>query len=348
MAVSTDISTQAFLAAERGLAEAVGGRYRHEYGRVAEDAIYEVSETEYSGGVETRYTLRFRSIDSNVFFVESTGEVLGGGRFAGATHRAGMFVRPVEGDFTVRSAIETVGSARITGHGYVSGHDHIPEGWEDRCGPLQESVPAVISSGLSYTHGSGTADGTDPPIVQDTTIDLDTFLVFGGLTFDELAAHADFTLRPGVYDPQPSYNEDGTCDVTDPNNWGEASGPCANHFPVIYIRGPGRMQLHGFGQGILLVDGDFAVRGGGRYTGIVITRGQLSSPGWGNGGVTGGLIIYNNGDSDEEYTIAGNGVALYSRCAVNAATRYANALNDVVPIVSRGWVDVSGSGAAIY
>ena len=346
VSMSAEFSTEAFLAAERGLAEAIGGSHTDAYSRVSGDAIYETSATARSGDVETRYTLRFKALGNDLFFVESTGEVLSGNRFAGATHRTGMIVRPVEGGVTVRSAVETVGEVEVGGNGYVSGHDRTPTGWEDRCDEPGGSVPGIVSSGPSETSGNGEVDGADPPIVQDPDIDPSTFLVFGGMTYDQLAARADYTIGSGNnISPEPSYAADGTCDVSDSNNWGESTGPCANHFPVIHVTGDA--VLKGTGQGILLVDGDFVARGGGRFTGLVIVLGELKQGG-GNGGVTGGVIVFNDGDHNEDYKINGNGIALYSRCAVNTATRYANAFNEIVPIVERNWVDLSGSGAATY
>jgi hypothetical protein len=345
VATSTEYSSEAFLTAERGLAEAIGGLPTSRYFQIAEGTVWETSAEEESGGVDTRYTLRIRSLGNDLYFVESTGEILGGGQFAGAAHRTGVMVRPVSADFEIRAAIETLGSVTVSGNGFVSGDDHIPTDWDD-CPPLDESVPGIVSSDESGTHGAGDVAG-NPPIEQDTTLTPESFMVFGDITYDQLAAMADYTLSPGVHNPSPSYNQDGSCDTSDSNNWGHATGACENWFPVVHIQGSGTAQLHGTGQGILLVDGDFVARGGGRFNGIIIVRGQLLVGG-GNGGVTGGILVYNDGNPTANYMINGNGIALYSSCAVNQSIQNASALNRIMPIAERSWVDLSGSGAASY
>ncbi len=344
IAASTKYSTEAFLAAERGIAEAIGGLSASAYRGLAQGAVWETSGSGQSGGVNTRYTLRIRSLGSDLYFVESTGRVLGGGQSAGAAHRTGIMVRPVAASLNLRAAIETLGSVTVSGTGFVSGDDHIPTDWTG-C-TLEESVPGIVSSDVSGTQGAGDVDG-NPPIEQDTTLTADNFMVFGDLTYDGLAALADIAVGAGVLDPGPSYNADGSCDTSDPDNWGHATGACSDWFPVIHVQGGGTAQFHGTGQGILLVDGDFVAQGGARFNGIVIVRGNLLVGG-GNGGVTGGILVYNDGNITGNYMINGNGIALYSSCAINRSIQNANALSRIIPIAERSWMDLSGGGAVSY
>lgn len=341
-AVSEDHSTEAFLASERGLARAVGGFTRADYWAIPVDSTVELARaTQLSGDLETEYVVRVRSLGNNLYFVESTGRVTGGGRYAGAAHRSGMMVRPTTASFEVESALKTLGAVEVSGTGYVSGVDNAPSGWSGcLTGPAK---PGIISSAESYTKGAGGVDG-DPDFVEDDDLSPGEILNFGGMTYDDLVAKADYHVSFGTLSPSPSVDDDGFCDTDDEDNWGATSGPCSSHFPIIHVQGAGASKLHSYAQGILLVDGDFKANGGGRFNGIAIVKGQLLNGG-GNGGVTGAIIVYNDGDTDETYKINGNGVALYSSCAV---ARAEEALSRIAPIAERSWVDLSGAGAAVY
>lgn len=343
VAASAEYSTEAFLAAERGLAYAIGNTTRPEYEAIGEGNEIELSvDPGSSGGVETQSTVRIRSLGNNLYFVESTGRVIGAGKYGGATHRLASMVRPISMTLNVNSALKTMGAVSVSGTGLISGADHTPTGWTG-C-DAADDLPGVISSAPSGTQGGGDVDG-DPPFVQDPSMDPDEFLQFGSMHYDDIAAAADIKVAGGNINPAPSTNPDGTCNTSDPNNFGSATGACQNHFPVIHVQG--NASLQGDGQGIMVVDGDFVAQGGGRFNGIVIVKGKLLTGG-GNGGVTGGIMVYNDGSPTTTYMVNGNGVALYSKCAIERSLAGASAFNRIYPISERSWVDLSGTGTLTY
>ncbi len=122
-------------------------------------------------------------------------------------------------------------------------------------------------------------------------------------------------------------------------NWGEpwygvgAVPECQGYFPVIYRNGNLKVQ-NGRGQGILLVEGDFEVRGNFEFTGLIITKGMLKANGTGNK-ITGGVLAQNT-DLDDN-SLIGNPVVNFSSCAIAMAL---NASAVVRPLTDRSWVQL--------
>jgi hypothetical protein len=83
------------------------------------------------------------------------------------------------------------------------------------------------------------------------------------------------------------------------------------------VNGTGNLQITGgYGQGILLVDGDLSVQGGFEFYGPVIALGHLTTAGTGghfNGGVMAADVNL------EQSTVLGNAVVTYSSCSVSRA-----------------------------
>ena len=107
------------------------------------------------------------------------------------------------------------------------------------------------------------------------------FSMFGSVTFDRLAAHADIVLADTTLTSalRPSLLADERrCDTADPSNWGEprrseatSLAACRNYFPVVHVTGPGlRIVAGGRGQGVLLVDGDLDITGDFDFTGLIV------------------------------------------------------------------------------
>lgn len=69
----------------------------------------------------------------------------------------------------------------------------------------------------------------------------------------------------------------GACDTADLTNWGDPTtggSPCSRHFGL--FGGEGVLTMAGgYGQGVLLVDGDVALTGGAHFFGLVIASGAL-------------------------------------------------------------------------
>ena len=93
-APSLQFSTLAYMAAERGLAHAI---------RSADGTAYEtiplgevrrlLADTVDQSGFPTERVVRARALGNDLYFVESTGRVLGDGTEAGGVHRTGVLVR---------------------------------------------------------------------------------------------------------------------------------------------------------------------------------------------------------------------------------------------------------------
>jgi len=116
------------------------------------------------------------------------------------------------------------------------------------------------------------------------------------------------------------------CDELDPLNWGEPYRPpavgaipeCYSYFPIVLVNGSANVQ-NGRGQGILLVDGDFDMRGNFEFNGIIIATGMFASHGTGN--KVSGAILAQYADQFSP-TASGDPNVLYSSCAVHRALQY--------------------------
>jgi hypothetical protein len=175
-----------------------------------------------------------------------------------------------------------------------------------------------------------------PPVVNDPTVNNNTFTNFGGATYAELAARATLTIPPGNYTTDPVVTN-GVCDKTVLTNWGDGMNPgsqCSNYFPIIHV--PGTITLNNTqGQGILLVDGDLNIQGSYQFFGIVIVQGDLKTSG---GGTTDahfwGGVMAKNADLSEQ-NLSGKATLNYSSCSINTVLQ---ATSPISQMRSRGWV----------
>ena len=131
-----------------------------------------------------------------------------------------------------------------------------------------------------------------------------------------------------------------TCNTASPSNWGEpyrgigTIAGCYDYFPIIHVIGDLSLT-GGYGQGILLVDGDLSVQGGFEWFGPVIVLGHVTTSGTGghfNGGVMAADVNL------EQNTVLGNAVVTYSSCTIiRALTASANARL----LKERRWMDLT-------
>jgi hypothetical protein len=90
---------------------------------------------------------------------------------------------------------------------------------------------------------------------------------------------------------------------------------CSGYFPIIYVNGD-LQATGGYGQGILIVNGDLEVQAGSQFFGPVIVKGTITTQGTG-GHFNGGVLAANiNLDQD---VILGSAVVTYSSCALAKA-----------------------------
>ena len=281
-------------------------------------------------------------VGPNLFLIDVTGRdkasaagaIAGGG---GARQRIGMLARIAPVDFGIHASLTTQGTVNLSGNADVNGNDQIPTGWTT-CDPSGPPQPGVRDQGGNVTEsGNGSVQG-NPPIVNDPTVNNNTFTAFGGATYAQMVARATITVPAGNYSTAPVVNG-GVCDKTVLTNWGDGINPlgqCASYFPIIHAAGTITLD-NTQGQGILLVDGDLNIQGSYQFFGIVIIQGDLKTAG---GGSTDahfwGGVMAKNADLSTQ-NLSGKATLNYSSCSINAV------LQDTSPVSmmrSRGWTQL--------
>ena len=265
----------------------------------------------------------------------AAGAIAGGG---GARQRIGLIARIAPVDFGIQASLTTQGLVNMSGNANIIGVDQIPTGWTS-CDPPGPAKAGVRDNGGNVTEsGNATVLGT-PPVVNDPTVNNNTFTMFGGSTYAALAARATITLPSGNYTTQPVVNGAGVCDNTVLTNWGDGQNPaaaCSDYFPIIHIAGSATLNGDQ-GQGILLVDGDLSVQGSYQFFGIVVIQGDLKTAG---GGSTDahfwGGVMAKNADLSEQ-NLSGKATLNYSSCSINAVLQATSAIS---MMRSRGWVQL--------
>ena len=281
-----------------------------------------------------------------LFLLESSGTVTKGGAvLSGASRRVAMSVRIFTAEIAPNAAMTTRGPTSISGGAQVRGEDDVPPGWDTFCaGPLTDK-PGLLTDDASLVSLIGGAEITGEPtdVEEDPTISDETFTQFGELDWDQLVALADIHLPAGTINgAAPDSTLAGGCITSNPLNWGnplDPNGACGNYFPIIHAAAPFlRIQSGGIGQGILLVDGDFDLRGGFVFHGIVIVQGNFETQGSGNR-ILGGVMASNV--DFELQSLSGTSVVSYSSCAVERAILNNKNLTRARPLGQRSWVDLS-------
>ena len=282
-------------------------------------------------------------VGSNVFLIDVTGRdnasaagvIAGGG---GARQRLGMITRIAPVDFGIHASLTTQGGVSLAGNADVNGSDQVPAGWAS-CDPPGPAQAGIRDPGANVgTSGNGSVQG-NPPVVNDPSINNNSFTTFGGATYAQLAARANITLGPGTYKTNPNFGGPTGCDMTDLLNWGDGLNPlsaCGNYFPIIHITGDATLNGDQ-GQGILLVDGTLSVQGSYQFFGIAIMQNDLKTSG---GGSTDahfwGGVMAKNADLSTQ-NLSGKATLNYSSCSILTALQATSAVS---MMRSRGWVQL--------
>ena len=112
----------------------------------------------------------------------------------GSIQHAGLLVhtRPLENPF--KAALEVLDSTYLAGTADIIGFDIVPSIWNGPyCSALDEDMAGVIMTDtLKYERKGAAKVKGSPPLKEDT--DTVGFFDLGDITFDELAADADFVL----------------------------------------------------------------------------------------------------------------------------------------------------------
>ena len=311
----------AFYAAEAGLAKGIQNWNRPGGVEVA-GTSWTIHQGVLAGG--SNYSVSATRLDAGavhaLFAVRSQGKAPNG-----QTQVANLLIATVPLDGLFKGALQTKDSVDLAGTARVNGFDHIPASWDGPyCSALDEHKAGVVMADTTMFERVGAAkhEGA-PPLLEDT--DTVGFFDFGDVTYGELAAMADFTLPPGqIVDNAtalgPSLNGDGTCNTSDPWNWGDPLNPgqpCSNWFPIIHATGDVSLQANLQGQGLLLVDGDLRAAGGFEFYGPVIVKGSLIAEG--------GFRFYGGVKAQETDLGAGNSVLFYSNCVLQRALSHTSA-----------------------
>ena len=277
-------------------------------------------------------------LNPQLYFVQVTGA----DKNNLATRTLGALSRLLVLQMSMKGAITTQGHLKIGGSSFINGVDTNPSGWS--CPLVDDTMPGIATSDSAHITTAGCGGYScvqgDPKILNDPTITGSTFLQFGDLDWDDLVSMAT-KVYPGAYGPANDFGPVGTattCDKAVMDNWGDPMVPasvagCSNYFPIIYVNGDFK-ATGGYGQGILIINGNVEVQGGWQFFGPVIVKGSVTTQGTG-GHFNGGLLAANL-DLDQD-VILGDAVVTYSSCAIFKA------LNANTPgrwLRQRSWVDL--------
>jgi hypothetical protein len=281
-------------------------------------------------------------LTDRTFWVVSEGRANIGNVNLESRRLTSAFVRIAYPSITPRGAITAAGNVRLQGSSRVDGDDQNPPGWTNCSATPAPTVPAVVvPPGKTVTSGSNNITSTPAVVYDSAAADSNTYVRYGSESWNTLTSNADITLSGGLYgsDIEP-VGTATTCDKSGNFNWGEPRRPgivgCHGYFPIIYSAGSLKLNGNGYGQGILLVNGDFEINGSFEFTGIVIVRDDITK-GNGNAKIQGAVFAANLDLQDPQSWITGNQDIFYSKCAVESALTGSAIL---VRVAQRHWAQV--------
>jgi hypothetical protein len=321
---------QAFAAAEAGLNQRVA-----DWRDWGANGLDPGDSTAFAGAVGGTgwYRGSVRRLNERLFLLRSVGF----SPDSSARQQVGIFLRLRPLDLAITAALETRAVTRIGGSSFVDGNDRVPSGWIG-CPPPELPRPGIRLRDVGAVTTAGCEAlrcvAGDPKVAQDTAAGGDGVTV-GGVDVDVLRTMATTIVPGGNRRIEPSL-ADGRCHTGDIDNWGsplDPTGPCANHFPVVWSDGDLTIS-GGQGQGILIVDGDLTVQGGFEFVGPSVVLGTFTVVGMG-GYMTGGVIAADV--SLDQSDALGRPVISYSSCAVGRARGKSASAS---PLRSRAWVDL--------
>lgn len=337
---------RAFRAAEQGLNYFYGNWKNVTMNAMADGATMTVTyDSMATKGFAS--TVQVTKLNSNSYWLLSTGTAGSPSLASAARHRTGMIVRTSPLTINFLGALTLRGGVSIGGSSYTSGVDLPPTGWP--CPPAGGTQPGLATSSMSNVNTQGCNGfqciaGSPAVLVTQAVNDTNTYFTYNdGATWATLtgAASLTFTGNQTLNSIEPS-TVGSDCNTYDNENWGDPNratpaGPCESYFPIVYFQGDMSNTTHisgGTGQGILLVDGNLIVDGGFVWYGPVIVRGSLTTQGTG-GHFNGGVMAYDANLSQN--TVLGNATINYSGCANLAATS-ANAI--IRRMAVRSWAEM--------
>ena len=319
---STLYAEQAADAAEAGAAETIASWSALDLNSLAPGTTAAFPPVPLAGRSAYRSTVS--RLNGQIFLVQSLGTRVNAGGNTLARRTVGVVARLASlgsgpgAALTVGKPVEIEGS-QVS----VRGTDSIAMGEGADCPPggVQPATRIVPSSAAAYS-------------------------VFGDVTFDRLAAHANVILPDTTLSStlRPSVTATGRrCDTADNSNWGEPRRsaateiePCGRYFPIVYARGS-RLGIAGGGrgQGILLVEGNLDISGDFDFSGLIVAKGGVRISA-GRTRITGGLMAA-NATGEGRNQLAGATTIQFSSCALAEALSGATFAE---PLGQRSWVQV--------
>lgn len=318
------VEQRAFAVAEYGLNAEVSNwdRSRNLPGGMAVGAV-DSSRVYVAQGDTARVFIT--RLTNTSFWVTSEGRASIGNRALESKHETSAYVRIASPSISPKGAITTAGNISVQGAADVDGHNHDPAGWSTCPAFPGSDVPGIVvgQTATVSIQKPNSVLGVPAPWVRDPAAsDSNTYIRYGTESWNSLVANADIRLAGGgtITGVAPNGTA-ATCDRTDQYNWGEPLRPgivgCYGYFPIIYINSSVRINSNGYGQGILLVNGDLQINGKFDFYGLVIVRDDIDM-GNGTAKVHGAIYSANANIVDPNNALNGNLTVEYSRCAIES------------------------------
>ena len=331
--------------AQAGANEVMANWNGYELGQIGVWSDTTLTDTIASGIWE----VSIRNANNYIYLMRAKGTVTEGGElWSGASREIGIVTKMVYADIDPPAALTTRGSTVVKGGAFINGINTVPPNWGAYCtGFASNDTTGVLTNDTSVvgTSGGGTILGS-PPYDEDSNIVDSTFTNFGEMDWAELTSLAAAEGKdmspdlPSISSVEPDTTAAGRCNEATLNNWGDTlpSAPCGSYFPLIWSPGDMVIQGGGFGQGVLLVDGNLDLRGDFLFYGIIIVQGNFETQGSGNRIV--GAVMASNSSIDQQ-SVTGTSSVQYSRCAVQRAILNNASLSRARPLLERSWVDLT-------
>jgi len=270
------------------------------------------------------------------------------GRPTPARRALGASLRLVGPSFTLRAALTAAGAVTVESGGVIDGQNGqngtpavVRAAW--CAGESAASVAGVMAPDTARVCGAECTGGVPPgvfgvpAVAMEALVSSDSvFRAFGDESRISLAARASVVLGAGTLTPRPVVSG-AKCDVTVALNWGDPDGatPCADHYPIVWVRGDAVLAAGAMGQGILLVDGDVTIEAGARFAGVVVASDDVIVRG--DGAEIVGATFAADADGADGTRVSDGGAIRFGRCAARAAMLGASRL---VRTPGRWWAEL--------
>lgn len=284
--------------------------------------------------------VRITRLTINTFQVVSEGRANIGNRSLESKRSTNAMVRIAYPTIKPKGAITAAGNVSVQGSATVNGANTNPTGWTACSAVPTDTVPAITAGPSATVTYNASNILSSPAVLRDSAAaDSNTYIRYGSESWNSLTANADVKLAGGLYGSNIGpVGTATTCDYSQQLNWGEPKRPgavvgCYMYYPIIYSASSLKINGNGYGQGILLVNGDLEINGTFEFYGLVIVRDDLNRSN-GTALIHGAVYAANMSLQDPSSSITGNQTIQYSKCAVETALRASAILTRAK---ERGW-----------